>query len=331
MDSSRDGSRRAPSFSLRRDGQPPVTLELFGGQPMVLALCSGPLATSSYTSSDTSWSHGGDRDRPVTGIARDRDRDDDGLGAVRAELRGLGAVLLLVFEDGALCLGPEDEVWRIDPGDARDAADRAAMRARYGVSAGATGLFVIDGDQRLRFSYIEVAPRHGTLQTIAGALSATGHIDVSRFTLSRRELVVSTLAAAFALTLTEAPARAVTAPASAAGAEVTSSEVEIVLQLNGEARRLRLDPRVTLLDALRERLGLTGTKKGCDQGQCGACTVLVDGRRVNACLTLAVMAEGAPITTIEGLAKGDGPAPAAGGVHRARRLSVRVLHARGRS
>ncbi len=62
---------------------------------------------------------------------------------------------------------------------------------------------------------------------------------------------------------------------------------------------------MTLLDALRERLGLTGTKKGCDQGQCGACTVLVDGRRVNACLTFAVMAEGAPITTIEGLAKGD--------------------------
>ena len=62
---------------------------------------------------------------------------------------------------------------------------------------------------------------------------------------------------------------------------------------------------MTLLDALRERLGMTGTKKGCDQGQCGACTVLVGGRRVNACLTLAVMAEGAPITTIEGLAKGD--------------------------
>jgi xanthine dehydrogenase YagT iron-sulfur-binding subunit len=170
------------------------------------------------------------------------------------------------------------------------------------VPPGATGLFVIDGDRRLRFSYVEVAPRSGTLQTIAGALSATGHIDVSRFTLSRRELVVSSLAAAFALTLTEPPARA--AP-EAPAAEAASGEVEIVLEINGEARRLRLDPRVTLLDALRERLGLTGTKKGCDQGQCGACTVLVDGRRVNACLTLAVMAEGAPITTIEGLAKGD--------------------------
>jgi len=66
-----------------------------------------------------------------------------------------------------------------------------------------------------------------------------------------------------------------------------------------------VEPRVTLLDALRERLALTGTKKGCDHGQCGACTVLLDGRRINACLTLAVMCEGKSITTIEGLAKGE--------------------------
>ncbi len=286
MDSSRDGSRRAPSFTLRCGREPPVSLERFGGQPIVLALCTGPLATS--------W-------RGDVALERGAVRDDDGLGAVRAELRGLGAVLLLVFDDGALCFGPEDEAWSIGPGDARDAADRAAMRARYGVSPGATGLFVIDGERRLRFSYIEVAPRNGTLHTIAGALSATGHIDMSRFTLSRRELVVSSLAAAFALTLIEAPVRAA-APAPAV--EVAPGEVEVTLQINGTARRLRVDPRATLLDALRERLGMTGTKKGCDQGQCGACTVLVGGRRVNACLTLAVMAEGAPITTIEGLAGG---------------------------
>src|SRR5690606_42041621 len=76
----------------------------------------------------------------------------------------------------------------------------------------------------------------------------------------------------------------------------------ISLTVNGEQHRLAVDPDVTLLDALREHLRLSGTKKGCDHGQCGACTVLVDGRRINSCLTLAVMQEGRHITTIEGLA-----------------------------
>jgi xanthine dehydrogenase YagT iron-sulfur-binding subunit len=81
--------------------------------------------------------------------------------------------------------------------------------------------------------------------------------------------------------------------------------IAVTLNVNGTPHALQIEPRVTLLDALRERLGLTGTKKGCDQGTCGACTVLADGRRVNACLTLAVMAQGKAITTIEGLADGD--------------------------
>ncbi|WP_132910931.1 2Fe-2S iron-sulfur cluster-binding protein [Sphingomonas sp. BK235] len=76
---------------------------------------------------------------------------------------------------------------------------------------------------------------------------------------------------------------------------------EVALTVNGVAHRLRIDPRVTLLDAVRDELGLTGSKKGCDQGQCGACTMLVAGRRINSCLTLAVMHEGDEITTIEGL------------------------------
>ncbi|RZI84885.1 MAG: 2Fe-2S iron-sulfur cluster binding domain-containing protein [Rubrivivax sp.] len=79
----------------------------------------------------------------------------------------------------------------------------------------------------------------------------------------------------------------------------------VVLMINGRQHQLSLEPRVTLLDALREDAGLMGTKKGCDRGQCGACTVLVDGRRINACMTLAVMQEGKQITTIEGLGQPD--------------------------
>ncbi|MES2570652.1 MAG: (2Fe-2S)-binding protein [Verrucomicrobiota bacterium] len=79
----------------------------------------------------------------------------------------------------------------------------------------------------------------------------------------------------------------------------------ITLTINGQLRKLDVAPWTTLLDALREYLDLTGTKKGCDHGQCGACTVLVNGRRINSCLTLAIMKDGAQITTIEGLAEGD--------------------------
>jgi xanthine dehydrogenase YagT iron-sulfur-binding subunit len=91
-------------------------------------------------------------------------------------------------------------------------------------------------------------------------------------------------------------------PASAeAAAESASMPNEnVALTVNGRRHALDLDPRVTLLDALREHLGLTGTKKGCDQGQCGACTVIVNGQRINSCLTLAVMHAGDEITTIEG-------------------------------
>ncbi|WP_373529792.1 2Fe-2S iron-sulfur cluster-binding protein [Nostoc sp.] len=82
-------------------------------------------------------------------------------------------------------------------------------------------------------------------------------------------------------------------------------EIKMKLTVNGEQQTLDLEPRVTLLDALRDRLGLVGSKKGCDHGQCGACTVLIDGQRVYSCLTLAVMQEDKAIVTIEGLAKGD--------------------------
>jgi xanthine dehydrogenase YagT iron-sulfur-binding subunit len=113
--------------------------------------------------------------------------------------------------------------------------------------------------------------------------------------ISRREFAAMTVAAA---SLYEAIAEAAPATTPAATAHYS-------LSINGQRQEFQLEPRVTLLDLLRERLHLTGTKKGCDHGQCGACTVLVDGVRVVSCLTLAVMQDGRQITTIEGLAAGD--------------------------
>lgn len=94
-------------------------------------------------------------------------------------------------------------------------------------------------------------------------------------------------------------------PAAAQGIESGPSPLGVLLRVNGTEHRLTLDPRTTLLDALREHLNLTGSKKGCGLGQCGACTVLMDGKRVKSCLSLAALVEGREITTIEGLAQGD--------------------------
>src|SRR5690242_7294252 len=116
---------------------------------------------------------------------------------------------------------------------------------------------------------------------------------------SRRVFMIESAAATAGIFL--APRLAAQTPA-AKRAE-NPHAIPISLDVNGKLHTLKLDPRTTLLDALREHLQLTGTKKGCDMGACGACTVLADGRRVNACLTLAASAEGKEITTIEGLAK----------------------------
>jgi xanthine dehydrogenase YagT iron-sulfur-binding subunit len=122
--------------------------------------------------------------------------------------------------------------------------------------------------------------------------------ETDRLELTRRELLV----------LGGVSAAVVVAPTEAAAKPATSSAPlrppvmsKVSLSVNGKPHALELDTRTTLLDALREHLQLTGTKKGCDHGQCGACTVILDGRRINSCLTLAVMHEGARITTIEGL------------------------------
>jgi xanthine dehydrogenase YagT iron-sulfur-binding subunit len=95
------------------------------------------------------------------------------------------------------------------------------------------------------------------------------------------------------------------AEAATTPADPSASTASVLLKINGKGQKLMIDPRTTLLDALREHLQLTGSKKGCDHGQCGACTVLVNGRRINSCLSLAVVHDGDEITTIEGLARGE--------------------------
>ncbi|MGH6864879.1 MAG: aldehyde dehydrogenase iron-sulfur subunit PaoA [Methyloceanibacter sp.] len=119
-----------------------------------------------------------------------------------------------------------------------------------------------------------------------------------RLEISRRDLLI---VGAASIAATAAP-HAVKAEVTNVGPPVLAPAMsKVSLTVNGEASELELDTRTTLLDALREHMHLPGTKKGCDHGQCGACTVIVDGRRINSCLTLAVMHEGDRITTIEGL------------------------------
>jgi xanthine dehydrogenase YagT iron-sulfur-binding subunit len=120
-----------------------------------------------------------------------------------------------------------------------------------------------------------------------------------------RRVVLGTGSVAAALLVTGLPQGAEAAEPEAS----PPAPVPVTLKVNGVPRSLELDPRTSLLDALRDHLNVTGTKKGCDHGQCGACTVLLDGRRINACLTLAVMHDGQEITTVEGLADARGLHP----------------------
>ncbi|MBA1154662.1 aldehyde dehydrogenase iron-sulfur subunit PaoA [Microvirga mediterraneensis] len=123
-------------------------------------------------------------------------------------------------------------------------------------------------------------------------------VDSDDLNLNRRDLMVGAGAYA-AMPAIPGAARAQPEP------DGRLVELQVALKVNGQSHTLTVDTRTTLLDLLRENLHLTGTKKGCDHGQCGACTVIVDGRRINSCLTLAVMQEGSDVTTIEGLGQPD--------------------------
>jgi xanthine dehydrogenase YagT iron-sulfur-binding subunit len=194
-------------------------------------------------------------------------------------------------------------------------SERAADAAhRLGADA-TTAVVVLDssGVERWRYVCSDGALPPAAEVSAAVAAAAQPLMDRSSDTstkLTRRTFVAIALAAAIVLTLrpVEAAAERMTtiAPSPMDPARTPSDTRPITLDVNGRQLTLDLEPRVTLLDALREYAGLTGTKKGCDHGQCGACTVHMEGRRVLSCLTLAAMAEGQKILTIEGLAQSAG-------------------------
>jgi xanthine dehydrogenase YagT iron-sulfur-binding subunit len=236
------------------------------------------------------------------------------IAAIRAQLRGLGAELLVLSDGGVWSMRADDPVEQLAAPGAQFAADVATAAMLYGVRDGAGAVFVIDGRGVVRFAHRPEQPPRSVCQALADALAIAVaalhdramHEPRQRVLCTRREWAVTCLVIGCAATFlrgckerSRPPAERTAEPAAAAPADV-----EVTLRINGKARVLTIDPRTSLLDVLRERLGLTGTKKGCDAGQCGACTVLAGGKRITACLTLAVMAQGKHITTIEGLATG---------------------------
>ncbi len=265
----------APSFVLHGDSRRSLSSSEARGRPWVLAFVRR-------------WTPGIDAD------------------AIRAQLRGLGAILFIVSDTGVWSFRPDDDVELSVQPSPRLRRELRELGARCGVERGDDGVFVVDGDGIVRFA---LAPSDELTRTLASALEAAGRELLGlppRPGITRRDWAVMSLVAGFGVVLfAGCRPRGAERPAPAPIAAEAGTEVDVVLRINGQDRRLRIDARVSLLDALREQLSLTGTRKGCDHGQCGACTVLRDGRAVNACLTLAVAADGAEITTIEGLAKGE--------------------------
>ena len=219
------------------------------------------------------------------------------IAAYREALRSLpgGAHLLGVTQDDAWL-----QLETAEEGSLRfPLVQDSRLAEAFGV-AGKQAVFVIDPEGVVRWSHVGPVGSTPSLKELARSVQRADNPG-----LSRRTLLVTAAAASLAFAFLPKTALAGgqaknTTPPAPAGMEKT-----ITLDVNGKAMKVKVDPRTTVLDALRERMGMTGTKKGCDHGQCGACTVHINGRRANSCLVLAMQAEGDRITTIEGLAKGD--------------------------
>jgi len=285
----REGSR-APAFSIRT-GRGRISLDAFDNQIVLLAFLGEGLTS---------------------------DASPEITARIRAELRGLGAVLVVVSSRGVLVFRPDDDVATIaGPGELVTSDVDAAHRA-FGLRAAthrARALFLLDGERLVRFSHLWKEGKEAKdgdvvdLEDIGDALANAGRTLVrspNRLLLSRRDLVLTTLTVSLAIAFVQGcDRRPIARPVSTEPRHDVPSEMDVMLDVNGKVGKVRIDVRTSLLDALRERMGLTGTKKGCDHGQCGACTVLVDGRRVTSCLMLAAAVDGSKITTIEGLANGN--------------------------
>jgi xanthine dehydrogenase YagT iron-sulfur-binding subunit len=223
--------------------------------------------------------------------------DGGGGEALRAELRGLGADLVVLTPRGGVWLSPDSAPRQLQP--APELWQRHRVRAPERGGPPLTVLVFDEGlEVKLRREADAPVPVEPTL------LSAVREARLRAQGFGRRDLLTAALVGALGFALAQACAGLKTRDEPAPAAEGPHLH-DVTLVVNGEKRQLRIESRVTLLDALRENLQFTGTKKGCDMGQCGSCTVLIDGVRVNSCLQLAVAQEGRKITTIEGLAKGD--------------------------
>lgn len=255
---------------------------------------------------------------------------------LRAELRALGAVAVVASEAGLWWFDPEREWERAEEhprstGNVPLLARLPWARALVGEgSVVPAAIFLVSGgggERRIRFVHhlarmregarifddLTAAFRAARRQAMAGEAPLPEELGPP-FHPSRREVLTGSLVTALTTVFVPRSAAAMTDAAVPPGQPATppskrlttqvAAGLTVRLDVNGARHELAVDPRASLLDVLRDRLHLTGTKKGCDHGQCGACTVLVGSRRVLACLTLAVRAEGAPVTTVEGLARG---------------------------
>jgi len=269
----------APDLEPQDDDDSAFSLRRFSGSPVVLAFSSSrwdPAASEQVQS----------------------------YNRLIARMPGLaGARLLHIGANSPWCeLGFADAQLSI-PVIADGGAELAKL---YGVHD-EPAVFVIDAHGIVRWRHVAGDPLPSR-DEVARAL-APGADEMTRAggAWTRREFVATAMAASFAIAFLPLTRRAeLRAQAPRAAPPMRADTIPVTLQVNGQAMTLQLEPRVTLLDALREYAGMTGSKKGCDHGQCGACTVHVEGRRVLSCLTFAVMQQGKPITTIEGLAQSAG-------------------------